>query len=282
MQRPIIVLGLICLTLSVFAACGPSEQELAAQKDQENRQKLEELQQQHEALGQRRAQLEAARTRLADLAAEDGAPEEGAAESAEEGGEAEGAEPEMTPEELEAEVQRLEGEIKEDAQAFYDAVSNFINEDVPIYQGEPMSDIQKTAVRMKSEEEIVIAREHIEEGGNFTQAISIYRQALIADPDNPELQAALEEAESLRFMTEERFSQVRRGMTEDEVRELLGRPYHQNIRRYEEQGVTAWYYPKDEQKAAAAVWFRPRQGELQVYRTDFNASAGQSGDEGDG
>lgn len=279
MQRPIIALGLICLTLSVFAACGPSEQELAAQKEQENQQKLEELQQQHDALGQKRAQLEAARTRLAEQASEDGAPEEGVAEAAVEGGE---AEPEITPEELAAEVQRLEGEIGEGAEAFYQALAEFINEDVPIIRGEPMSDIQTAAVRMKSEEEMVMAREYIEEGGNFTQAISIYRQALIADPDNPELQAALEEAESLRFMTEERFSQVRRGMTEDEVRELLGRPYHQNIRRYEEQGVTAWYYPKDEQKAAAAVWFRPRQGELQVYRTDFNASAGQSGDEGDG
>lgn len=279
MQRPIIALGLICLTLSVFAACGPSEQELAAQTEQENQQKLEELQQQHDALGQKRAQLEAARTRLADLAAEEGAPEEGVAE---EGGEAEGAEPEVTPEELEAEVQRLEGEIEESAEAFYQALAEFINEDVPIIRGEPMSDIQTVAVRMKSEEEMVMAREYIEEGGDYKRAISIYQQALIADPDNRDLQAALKEAESLRFMTEERLAQVKKGMTEEEVRELLGRPNHYNIKQYEEQGVTAWYYPKDEQGAAAAVWFRPRQGELQVYRTDFNAVAGQAGDEAAG
>jgi len=281
MQRPIIVLGLICLTLSVFAACGPSEQELAAQKDQENRQKLEELQQQHEALGQKRAQLKAARTRLAEQAAEDGAPEEGAAESAEEGGEVEGAEPGMTPEELEAEAQRLEGEIEEEAEAFYQALAEFINDDVPILRGEPMSEVQTAAVRMKSAEEMVMAREYIEKGGDYKRAISIYQQALVADPDNPELQAALEEAEALRFMTEERLSQVRKGMTEDEVRELLGTPIPHYVREYDE-GVIAWLYPANEQGGAAVVWFRPRRGQLEVYKTDFNAEPPQTDEEAAG
>lgn len=279
MQRPTIALGLICLTLSVFAACGPSEEELAAQQEQEHQQKLEELQQQHEALNEKRAQLEETRARLAEETSEDDASDQ---EAAEEGGEAGEGEAEMAPEDLEAEAQRLEGEIEEDAEAFYQALAEFINEDVPIIRGEPMSDVQKTAVRMKSEEEILMAREYIEAGGDYKRAISIYQQALVADPDNPELQQALEEAERLRFMTEERLSQVKKGMTEEEVRGVLGRPNHYNIKEYEEQGVTAWYYPKNEQGAAAAVWFRPRSGELQVYKIDFNAVAGQTGEEATG
>ena len=279
MQRPIIALGLICLTLSVFAACGPSEEEAAAQKEQENQQKLEELQEQQETLDEKRAQLAEAEARLAEEPSEDGAAGEAAAAETGEAGEAGEGETEMTPEELEAEVQRLEEEIEEDAQAFYEAVSTFINEDVPIYQGEPMNDLQKAAVRMKSREDLIIAREYIEEGGDYKRAISTYQQALIVDPDNPELQAALEEAESLRFMSEERLSQVKKGMSEEEVRELLGQPNLYNIREYEEQGVTAWYYPTNEQGASAAVWFRPRQGELQVYKTDFEATPGRGGEE---
>jgi tetratricopeptide (TPR) repeat protein len=279
MQRPRIALGLICLTLGVFAACGPSEEKVAAQKQQENQQKLEELQQQHDALVEKRSQLAEDKARLAAGAEENGGETpsaEGTAEAAA-GGEAGN---EMTQEELAAEVDRLEKEVEEDAGAFYQALTEFINEDVPIIQGEPMSDIQKAAVRMKSDEEMLMAHEYIEAGGDYKRAISIYQQALIADPDNAELQAALEKAESLRFMTEERLSQVKKGMNEDEVRELLGQPNLYNVKEYEKQGVTAWYYPTNEQGAAAAVWFRPRHGEHQVYKTDFNAVAGRTDEEG--
>ena len=72
---------------------------------------------------------------------------------------------------------------------------------------------------------------------------------------------------------------AKKGMTEDEVREALGQPNLYNIKEYEDKNVTAWYYPTNEQGAAAAVFFRPRQGTLKVYNTDFDAVPGRGNGE---
>ena len=72
-------------------------------------------------------------------------------------------------------------------------------------------------------------------------------------------------------MTEERFDAVKKGMSEAEVRETLGTPQPVNVREYEDRGVTAWFYPKAERKAAAGVYFKEKRGALAVYSLDFNA-----------
>ena len=123
---------------------------------------------------------------------------------------------------------------------------------------------------MKTHEDMIVAQEFIDKGGDYRRAIEIYQTALIADPNNEELQAAIAEAEELRFMNEERFSQVSKNMTEEEVREVLGPVYLQNIKRYEDQGVTAWYYRKQD-GGAAGVFFQEKRGVLKVYKFDFSA-----------
>jgi tetratricopeptide (TPR) repeat protein len=92
-------------------------------------------------------------------------------------------------------------------------LAEYINADPPIL-GEPLKPEQAAAIRMKSSEDIHIAREFIELGGDYRKAIDIYTSALAIDPDNADLQAALADAESKRYMTAERFAQVRRGMNE--------------------------------------------------------------------
>lgn len=74
-------------------------------------------------------------------------------------------------------------------------------------------------------------------------------------------------------MTSERFKAVKKGMTENEVREALGPPNLFNVREYEDRGVTAWFYPKDEAGAAAGVWFRMK--DHKVYRINFDAIEGR-------
>ncbi len=145
-----------------------------------------------------------------------------------------------------------------------------INADPPV-QGEPASERQKAAIRMKSDEEIVLARQFIEQGGDYQRAIDIYKEALAVDPGNLRLREELARAQARRYMTRETFDQVKEGMEQEEVRHLLGQPNLHDVRDYPDRGVVGWFYPKDASGAAAAVWFHREGGRTTVYLTDFNA-----------
>jgi outer membrane protein assembly factor BamE (lipoprotein component of BamABCDE complex) len=149
---------------------------------------------------------------------------------------------------------------------------DFINAHPPV-QGEPLTHRQQAAIRMKSEEDLSLAREHAEKGGDYQRAAEICEAALAIDPDNPALKEELERIRAARFMTADRFSQARKGMTPAEVREALGGPNPHNVRAYPDRGIEAWFYPKDETGAAAGVWFEKKQREedTRVYQLDFDA-----------
>lgn len=144
---------------------------------------------------------------------------------------------------------------------------DYINADPPV-AGEPMKPEQLQAIRLKSSEDIVIAKEHIDLGGDYKKAIDIYATALLLDPENPDLKTALSDAQARRFMTTERFAAVRKGMSEAEVVKLVGRPLARNVRDYPEKKVSAWYYTKNETGEAAGIFFNEKKV---VYSTDFNA-----------
>jgi len=147
-----------------------------------------------------------------------------------------------------------------------------INADPPV-QGEPLSERQKAAIRMKSDEDILLARQFIERGGDYQRAIEIYKEALVVDPGNPQLRDELVRAQARRYMARETFDQVKEGMEQEEVRRLLGQPNLHNVREYPERGVTGWFYPKDSTGAAAAVWFHKEGGRALVYLLDYDALA---------
>ena len=141
----------------------------------------------------------------------------------------------------------------------------------PPVQGEPASKRQKAAIRMKSDEEIVLARQFIEQGGDYQRAIDVYKEALAVDPGNPRLREELARAQARRYMTRETFDQVKEGMEQEEVRRLLGQPNLHNVRDYPDRGVVGWFYPKDTSGAGAAVWFHKESGRATVYLLDFDA-----------
>jgi tetratricopeptide (TPR) repeat protein len=165
---------------------------------------------------------------------------------------------------------RLQKETQALADELDRRLAAFLNADPPI-QGEPLSERQKAALRMKSDEEIYLARTWIEQGGDFQRAIDIYKEALVVDPGNPRLKEELARAQARRYMTRETFAQVRKGMAPDEVRRLLGAPNLNDVRSYPERGVTGWFYPRDAGGDAAAVWFHKEDGKTVVYLTDFDA-----------
>lgn len=144
---------------------------------------------------------------------------------------------------------------------------DYINADPPI-AGEPMKPELLQAIRLKSAEDIVIAKEHIELGGDYKKAIDIYATALLLDPENADLKAALSDAQVKRFISPERFATVKKGMSEAEVIKLIGRPLARNIRDYPEKKVSAWYYTKNDTGEAAGIFFNEKKV---VYSTDFNA-----------
>jgi len=146
-------------------------------------------------------------------------------------------------------------------------LADFINADPPLV-GEPMRPDQQAAIRMKSAEDMVIAREFIDLGGDYRKAIDIYNSSLAIDPDNAEVKAALADAEAKRHMTAERFAQIQKGMTEAEVVAAIGRPLLRNVRDYPEKRVRAWFYPKNDQGEAAGVFFNDKQ---EVYQANFDA-----------
>lgn len=227
-------------------------------------------------LQEMKGELDAARARLDELQQRAAAEAEaGEAPAEEEGTEAEtGAAAEETPAavgNVAAELADAEKTVAEQADAFNQRLVAFIN-DKPITEGTEPTPMQRGALDMYVDESIGIAREHIEEGGDYRQAIQIYQQTLNLDPDNEKLKSALAEAEANRYMTEERFAQVEEGMTEDEVRNLLGQVNLRNIRDYEEGERIAWFYVREQNGYAAGVFFeRNDDGSYTVYSTDFDA-----------
>lgn len=231
-----------------------------------------------------KGELDAARARLAEQR-QQAAAEADAGEAAEEEEGVEGEAAAIAEEMLAAgaaaaaELAEAERAVQEQADAFNQQLVAFIN-DNQITEGAEPTPMQQGALDMYVDESIGIAREHIEEGGDYRQAIQIYQQTLNLDPDNEKLKSALAEAEANRYMTEERFAQVEEGMTQDEVRDILGQVNLRNIRDYEDGERLAWFYVREQNGYAAGVFFeRNDDGSYTVYSSDFDAVTPEQGEE---
>ncbi len=148
----------------------------------------------------------------------------------------------------------------------------FIN-DAELVQGEEIPERVKAAIRIKTDGDMAIAREYIDEGGDYGRALDIYQAALVTDPDNQKLKDAIASAEELRWMSKERFDLAKKGMLKEEVKAVLGPVNSRRIQDYPDKKVTAWFYPKGPEQGAAAVYFQQKgEGEYKVYKVDFNAA----------
>lgn len=220
-----------------------------------------------------KTELEAKRAELMALHAADEA-EDAAEEDAEDTEDTpadeseEGEEGAASTEEV-VDLDEFQKEIDELAGAFGQQLVDFINSQ-GISVGGELTPQQREALDMKAGEDLLVAQEYIDKGGDYSRAINIYIQALVVDPNSTILLAAKEKAEAERYMTEERFSAVTKGMSTDEVRSLLGTPRPENVREFD-NGIIGWYYPKDEPRSAAGIFYQEKKDVLGVYKTDFNA-----------
>ncbi|HVS02657.1 MAG TPA: hypothetical protein VMT16_07805 [Thermoanaerobaculia bacterium] len=240
----------LLLLVGLVAGCG-GEQRQAAGRDQQ----IAELRAEKQQLDAKRQELTAAREELAALEEQEGTGEQRPA--------------------LEQRIGRLEEEVDSAAEQFGGELVGYINS-LEILQGEPLTEEQREAIRMKSEEDLHVAREWIEKGGDYRRAIEIYESQLSWDPDYEALQQALAEAEERRYMTEERFSQVRKGMTPREVRDILGPVNLHNVVEYPEKNVEAWFYPKQGGGAAGVYFQKEADSEvLRVYQLSSDVRSGE-------
>jgi hypothetical protein len=240
------------LVLIPLSACSGGDEEAAAAMAAERQAGLEALEQQQQEVQQVRDEVADLREqRLA--AASDG-------------------ESDADPTELATRIETRNADLSDMSDAYNQALTEFINADPPVAD-EPVPEATARAIAMKADADILLAKEYITEAGDYARAISMYDAILTYSPDNPNVLEAKAEAESLRYMTEERFSQVEKGMTETEVENLLGRANLRNRRDYEAEGRAAWYYPKSEDGDAAGIFFQKRDGRLVVYDVKWDAVA---------
>ncbi|MEM6456762.1 MAG: hypothetical protein AAF772_16845 [Acidobacteriota bacterium] len=262
--------GAAALLTLLLVACGgkASIEEQAAAANVAAYQALEDA---ATALAAKRTEITDLRAQLATApAAGDEAAPSGEGEATTEGDAA--AEAPMTAEAIEARIAALGQEVENDAAALSTQIGEFLSTQ-EMYEGEPLTPEQAGAIRIKSTEDIQVAREYIEKGGDYQRAIDIYSQSLTLDPDNEALQTALAEAEANQYMTEERFAAVEKKMTQDEIRATLGQVNLRNVKEYDDGAVVAWFYRKED-GGAAGVFFNETKkgnGEWQVYDIKFDA-----------
>ena len=258
---------LAVLAISLFVACGGGEEAVDEGREAEWA-ALVEAKGQLDTLRQQKAELEEQLSVALSEEDEDAA----AAEEGDGEGDGEGAVEMATPEEMQAKLTEMQDDLIENADDFMQELVAYLNAD-PMIEGEAVTERQVAALRMKSSEDMVVAEEYIDKGGDYQRAISIYENSLQVDPDNESLKAALEAAMNDRYMSEERFATAKKGMTQDEVREVLGQVNLYNIREYEDRSVTAWFYPSAEGGFAAAVWFKENQrsGVPEAYQIKYDA-----------
>lgn len=136
-------------------------------------------------------------------------------------------------------------------------------------------------LRIYSEEAMAYADDAISTAGDYKKAIDQLEIAKgyylqIGKPVYEPLTARIAELGKQRFVTQERFDRIAKGMSEDQVREVAGTPYYRNVREDTEKKVISWLYPKRD-GGAAAVYFK--MDNRKVYGKDFDAVKIKVGEE---
>jgi len=122
------------------------------------------------------------------------------------------------------------------------------------------------ALIMYSDEAILVAVDMVEQSGDYKKAIDHlssaegYFDAAGLSAYHP-LVAQIADFDSWRFINQERFDAITKGMTKEEVVATVGQVYFRNIQEDPGKGVESWLYKKRE-GGAAAFYFKTRTQKL--------------------
>jgi tetratricopeptide (TPR) repeat protein len=132
------------------------------------------------------------------------------------------------------------------------------------------------AAAVMAREKIVLGDVYMSVLSRYDKAISLYREALEIEPENPHARERITLGEERRFVSLDSFSAVKQGMKEDEVRRLVGLPREDWIRQViqNRRVYSVWIYPKSD-GGASAIYF----DNGVVYHTNWNAAAPSGGRE---
>jgi len=247
------IMMLVVFGLMLGCSRGPSEEELA---HQEMEAQLTTLRQQYQDLQQVRADLATAEASLAEI------------EAIKERDRSE--EQKALLEELPAQIETSTVTKDERFEAVQATVADFLNVALNDFPEDPGT---VESLNIYANEAILIADDTIIKSGDYKKAIgqlgaaSSYYDSLDLPPYQP-LVDEIAILEEMRFINQERFDLVKKNMTMDEVKEIVGYPYYQNIQRNEKQGVETWLYRKHE-GGAAAIYFKMKTNK--VYNKSFEA-----------
>lgn len=230
---------------------GPSEEEQAQAALGEQ---LAAIEQSYAELQTARDELAAAEARLVELEAMSDLDDEQQAE-------------------LDALPARIE-ELAAGRDASFETLQNQLAEFLNVALNEfPQAPETERALEIYAKEGLLTAADVVVKAGDYSKAmdqlrsIQSYYEMVDLEP-YPELEERIALYDDWRFITQERFDEIKKGMTKDEVREIAGVPYFQNIQVDEERGVETWLYKKRE-GGGAAIYFKTNNDK--VYATNFEA-----------
>lgn len=242
---------LIAFLIVALSACGGGDKQGSSTFDATA--ELAKVKQARDVLNTARDELAATRTELAGLESKSRLSDEEQARKAE----------------LELQVKALEDRFDEAYNADQAALANFLN---VALNDLPQAPETLEALELYASEAIRNAKERIAKAGDYGRAIDQLETAkqyfdAIQAPVPTDLQAAIDEATSMRYLTRERFDQVKKGMSEDDVKLIVGTPFYANIRENEVRGkkIVTWLYTRDDNEVAALYFQNGK-----VYATKWN------------
>lgn len=133
------------------------------------------------------------------------------------------------------------------------------------------------ALRLYADGAIANARNHIDVSGDYSKAIDILQTAesyyeFVGLEIPGDLREARARAQKFRFLTKDRFDQLKKGMTPEQVKTITGTPLYANVRETEAHGrkIIMWLFPRDPAEGgASAIYF----DKGKVYALKWDAAA---------
>jgi hypothetical protein len=246
---------MLAVATGMTAGCktGPSDEELALQNFQ---QQAGLVQQAFDSLQQIRTEIETAEATVAEIEAVDERKR-----SDEQTAELEG---------LKTQLEELRSNSENAYNMLQSQLSDLLNTGLNEYPEAPET---ANALKIYSDEALIVANDIVLKSGDYKKAMDHlagakgYYEAVGLEV-YPALEERIAELDDWRFITQERYDAVKKGMNADDVKQLVGIPYYANIQEDEKRGIETWLYKKRE-GGAAAIYFKIKTGK--VYNKNFEA-----------